>query len=170
VYSQAPSAPSNPAATATAFNQINLSWTDNSVNEDGFKIERAPAPAGPWSQIAQVLSNTTSYRNTSLFSNTNYFYRLRAFNGSGNSGFSSVTNATTPVLCPVSLVAWGENRAGQATPPAGLSNVIAIAAGYYQSLAIKTNGTLVGWGDGSVSPPALTGVVAIACGQAQSMA
>jgi T5SS/PEP-CTERM-associated repeat protein len=117
-----------------------------------------------------VLSNTTSFRNTSLFPNTNYFYRLRAFNGSGNSGFSSVTNAITPVLCPVSLVAWGENRAGQSTPPANLSNVVAIAAGYYQSLAIRTNHTLIGWGDGSVSPPALTGVVAIACGQAQSMA
>ena len=164
-----PSAPSNLVGTAVSAFQINLNWVDTSTNEDGFKIERSLNGTN-FTQIAQVLSNTTSYRNTSLFPNTTYYYRLRAFNISANSAYGGVTNATTPVLCPVSFVAWGENRAGQATPPAGLSNVFAIAAGYYQSLAIKTDGTLVGWGDGSVSPPALTGVVAIACGQAQSMA
>src|SRR5206468_12564526 len=36
-----PAAPSSLAATATSSSQINLSWTDNSSNESGFKIERA---------------------------------------------------------------------------------------------------------------------------------
>src|SRR6266508_2933382 len=36
----APAAPSNLAATAVSSSQINLSWTDNATNEDGFQIER----------------------------------------------------------------------------------------------------------------------------------
>ena len=36
----APAAPSNLAATVTDGNQANLTWTDNSSNETGFRIER----------------------------------------------------------------------------------------------------------------------------------
>ena len=35
-----------------------------------------------------------------------------------------------------SIVGWGDNEFGQATPPEG-NNFIAIAAGHYQSLAIR---------------------------------
>ncbi len=42
---------------------------------------------------------------------------------------------------------WGgESIYKDATPPAGLSNVIAIAAGASHSLALKSDGTVVGWG------------------------
>ena len=39
--------------------------------------------------------------------------------------------------------------------PSGLSNVMAIAAGEFHSLAIKSDGTVVGWGDnwGAETPP-----------------
>jgi hypothetical protein len=58
--------------------------------------------------------------------------------------------------------------------PAGLSNVVAIAAGGYHSLALKSDGTVVAWGDNSqnqcsVSPGA-TNAVAIAAGTAHSLA
>ena len=35
---------------------------------------------------------------------------------------------------------------GQADVPAGLENVVALAAGYYHSLALKSDGTVIGWG------------------------
>jgi hypothetical protein len=35
-----PAAPTNLVATAVSSSQINLTWTDNSNNETGFKIER----------------------------------------------------------------------------------------------------------------------------------
>lgn len=46
---------------------------------------------------------------------------------------------------------------GEASPPAGLSGVTAIAAGGLHSLALKSDGTVVAWGldnYGQVSPPA----------------
>jgi len=46
---------------------------------------------------------------------------------------------------------WGsESIYMDATPPAGLSNVVAIAAGANHSLALKRDGTVVGWGFNSL--------------------
>ena len=57
---------------------------------------------------------------------------------------------------------------------AGLSGITAIAAGYHHSLALKDDGTVVGWGDnyyGQATPPAgLSGVTAIAAGSYHSLA
>ena len=65
-------------------------------------------------------------------------------------------------------MAWGNNSEGQATVPAGLSGVIAIAAGDDHSLALKSDGTVVAWGwntYGQTNVPAgLSGVTAIAAG------
>ena len=72
------------------------------------------------------------------------------------------------------VVGWGDNNFGQATPPAGLSGVTAIKAGAIYSLALKSDGTVVSWGDnssGQATPPAgLGGVVAISAGGEHSLA
>jgi Regulator of chromosome condensation (RCC1) repeat len=47
--------------------------------------------------------------------------------------------------------------------PAGLSNVVQVAAGPYHCLALKTDGTVVRWGDAFI-PAGLMGVTAIAAG------
>jgi hypothetical protein len=64
------------------------------------------------------------------------------------------------------VVAWGGNSEGQTTVPAGLSGVVAIAAGWSHTVALKQDGTVVAWGgniDGQTTVPAgLSGVVAIA--------
>lgn len=44
------------------------------------------------------------------------------------------------------VVAWGDNRWGQATPPAGLSGVIAVTALWDCSAALKSDGSIVYWG------------------------
>lgn len=41
---------------------------------------------------------------------------------------------------------WGANGAGEATPPSGLSNVIAVAGGGGFSLALQQNGKIRAWG------------------------
>ena len=43
---------------------------------------------------------------------------------------------------PGSIVGWGWNAYGQATGPAGLSNVMAIAAGSSHTVAVKSDGTV----------------------------
>ncbi|MGL2963690.1 LamG-like jellyroll fold domain-containing protein [Flavobacterium sp. RSB2_4_14] len=65
-------------------NQVNLTWTDNSTNEEGFKIERKTS-SGNFSQIASVNSDITTFSDFNLSTDTDYTYRVYAFNAVGNS-------------------------------------------------------------------------------------
>ena len=79
--SRSPNAPTNLIGTPVSTTQINLSWTDNSGNEQGFRIERCTGNnCTNFVQIAQVGANVTSFSNTGLTANTRYRYRVRAFN------------------------------------------------------------------------------------------
>ena len=86
-------APSNLASSSKTSSQVIMTWTDNSNNEDGFKIERANG--GSYSQIATVGAGVTTYTNTGLSANTAYTYRVRAYKGSVNSNYSNVLSVTT---------------------------------------------------------------------------
>ena len=92
-----PNAPSNLNGTAVSTTQINLSWTDNSGNEQGFKIERCTGNGcSNFAEIAQVGANVTSFANTGLSPNGRYRYRVRAFNAAGNSAYSNSVQVKTP--------------------------------------------------------------------------
>lgn len=72
------------------------------------------------------------------------------------------------------VVAWGYNGYGQADVPEGLSDVTAIAAGEYHTVALKADGTVVAWGDDGAGqtdvPEGLSGVIAIAAGYRHTVA
>ncbi len=108
-----PAAPSGLSASTVSSSQINLSWTDNASDETGFKIERKLGAGGTWSQIAMVGANATSYQNMGLSASTTYYYRVRAYNGDGDSSYSNEANATTQAPPP--------------TPPAAPSGLTASA-------------------------------------------
>lgn len=92
-----PNAPSGLTATAISNSRIDLAWTDNASNEDGFKIERCKgATCTNFAQIATVGPNVTSFSNTGLAKNTSYRYRVLAYNTAGNSGYSNIATAKTP--------------------------------------------------------------------------
>jgi hypothetical protein len=95
VVDSPPDAPTNLTATAVSPVQINLSWTDNSSDEDGFQIQRSLTGV-TWSPLTSVAANTTSYANTGLTPLTTYYYRVRAYNDDGESDYSNVASATTP--------------------------------------------------------------------------
>jgi alpha-tubulin suppressor-like RCC1 family protein len=65
-------------------------------------------------------------------------------------------------------VGWGLNNVRQASPPAGLQEVIQASAGLYHSAAVLEDGTVYAWGDGAGGdtnvPVTLTNAVAVACG------
>ncbi|NOR19666.1 MAG: hypothetical protein GQ538_06215 [Xanthomonadales bacterium] len=112
---QAPAAPSALNAAAGGSSQINLSWTDNAINEDGFVIERS-LDGSSFSQIDSVGSNTQAYSDSGLTTEVTYYYRVAAFNLIGNSSYSNAAQATTPATSPVvafpGAEGFGTNTAG----------------------------------------------------------
>jgi len=83
--------------------RIELGWSDNSDNETGFKIERKTG-AGSWGQIATIGANAGSsafYTDNTTSPHTIYSYRVRAYNGAGDSGYGpEVTAVITPAGKP----------------------------------------------------------------------
>lgn len=96
-----PAAPSNlTAAPGAVAGTIVLSWTDNSINEFQFQIERALSAAGPFNLVVNVVSNVTVYTNVSLAACTTYHYRVRAYNQTGHSAYSNTASAKTTGCAP----------------------------------------------------------------------
>lgn len=90
----APSAPSNLAGQAVSFSEIDLTWQDNSTNEEGFYIYRKTTD--DYSRIATMEDNATSYNNTGLSPEISYSYKVTAHNDVGESESSNAINITTP--------------------------------------------------------------------------
>jgi hypothetical protein len=95
VYIPAPNAPSGVTATAISVSQINLTWTDNSSNEDGFVISRSTTSGGPYTDIATVGANVTSYSNTGLSEGVVYYYIVRSSLNGVRSSNSNEASART---------------------------------------------------------------------------
>jgi hypothetical protein len=91
-----PSAPANLTALALSASRINLAWSDGSDLEIGFKVEQAGAVGGPFTQVGITETNTTAFAVTNLNPQNTYYFRVRAFNLGGDSGYSGVASATTP--------------------------------------------------------------------------
>ena len=89
-----PAAPSNLTAISVTRTQINLSWADNSTNEDGFRIERSTDNV-TFTQIAQLGANVKNYASTGLTRNKVYYHRVRAFNTTGSSPPSNTITTKT---------------------------------------------------------------------------
>lgn len=91
-----PAAPSNLSAVTLSKNQVSLTWTDNSNNETGFSVDRASNSSFTSGLVtATVGANVTSYKATGLAGGKTYYFRVRSFNGSGNSPYSNTASATT---------------------------------------------------------------------------
>ncbi len=101
-----PTAPSALAATPASQTQINLTWADNSNNENGFSIERcANAGCTAFTLLTNVAANVTTYSDTGLTAATSYSYRVRAYNTAGNSTFATSATAITFSIAPAAPTA-----------------------------------------------------------------
>jgi hypothetical protein len=107
----APAAPGGLTAAAVTSSRIDLQWTDNATNEQGFKIERSTDGVN-FTQVANAGVNQVTYSNTGLIASTSYTYRVRSYEGSNNSAYSNTATATTlpPPNAPSNLVATATSK------------------------------------------------------------
>ncbi|HEC07663.1 MAG TPA: metallophosphoesterase [Thiolapillus brandeum] len=96
-----PAAPDQLTATAGGPDRIDLSWHDNADNEDAFVLERS-LDKQIWTETASLSANSTGHTDTPLSQATTYYYRVKARNPAGDSGYSNTARATTTGGCVVS--------------------------------------------------------------------
>lgn len=97
-----PPSPTNLSAAAISSTQIDLTWQDNAINENGFRILRS-TDGVLFTQIAHINKNLTTYQSKGLSPGTLYYFRIRAYNGVGNSGFSNIASAATNAASALAL-------------------------------------------------------------------
>jgi hypothetical protein len=107
VISGLPFYPTDLTATALASNRIELTWTDNALNEYGYAVERSTDGTN-YVQICATEANVTNYSDTEVAPATTYYYRARALNTGGNSAYSNIASATTKLgVYPLAgMIAW----------------------------------------------------------------
>lgn len=85
--------PSNLVAEVVSGHQVNLHWNDNSLNEDGFIVERSSGV--DFSELAILGDDTESYQDTTVKPLTAYTYRIRTYKGDTISAFSDYSSVIT---------------------------------------------------------------------------
>jgi len=94
--------------------QLTLTWTDNSSNENGFKIERKLGLTGTFTEIAIVGANVSTYSDNGLTDGITYCYQVRAYNGAGDSPYTNEDCNTTSLadIIPPNISAVRVNPIG----------------------------------------------------------
>jgi uncharacterized protein (TIGR02145 family) len=79
-----PAPPENLTGEVISTTAINLTWTDRSTNETGFKIERKLV-GGTFEVIGTTATNIATFSDKGLTQSTNYIYRVYSYNEGGKS-------------------------------------------------------------------------------------
>ena len=157
-----PATPTNLSATAVSSSQVNLTWTDNSSDELSFIVARGTTSGGPYSNVATLAMNVTSYSDTALDPNTTYYYVIRATNTSGNSPYSNQAGAKTfdvPPAAPSGLTVavasstqinlnWVDNSNNESNFVVARSSV---SGGPYTDI-MTLGANLTGWSNPGLTP------------------
>jgi hypothetical protein len=79
---------------------VSLIWTDHAANESGFRVERS-IDGIAFAQVGMTLQDVTHYSDFGGglgLPNGVYYYRVYAYNASGNSGYSNVVRIVVPQI------------------------------------------------------------------------
>ena len=142
----APLPPSNLQLASITADSIELSWTDNANNEDGYELQRTAGSGGSYAEIELLDPDTTGYTDSSFSGASAYHYRLRSQNAAGASAWLDLTVDVTPIA-PTGLsitavepdridVSWTDNSSNEA----GFRIERKVDGGSYELLATEPAG------------------------------
>ncbi len=122
IETSAPTAPVNVIAVPYGASPVvDLTWSDESTNEDGFRVQWMKN--GNWETLATVAPGTTSYRHRSydIMLGQTYEYRVVAFNAVGES--ATTTSVTIANALPAG---WNARDIGDFTNPVAIGTGLEI--------------------------------------------
>lgn len=129
-------APSDITTSSVNTSSIAISWTDNSDNEDGFVIEKSTTSTSGFIFTATTSVDTTSTIINTLLPNTQYWFRVAAFNLDTTSTYITTTEGTYTLAVNPSSVSAVANSATQITISWADDN----SSAYYVSRAGNNSG------------------------------
>lgn len=80
-----------------AASSFTVNWNDNADNETNYILERSNNGT-TFTELATLGANITSYNETGLTPNTQYYYRVKAVNATESSVYSTVATVSTPPI------------------------------------------------------------------------
>ena len=86
-------APTNLLAKVLSAAVVDLTWIDNSTDEDSFQIERS-TDGSNFTLLTTTAANTLSFQDNTVTAGVKYFYRVRAVDGTVFSVYSNVAEVT----------------------------------------------------------------------------
>lgn len=100
VITYTPTAPNSPSSlvstvSTTTTKYVISTWTDNSNNETSFVIERSLDGIN-FSVNSSTTANLTTSFDFSVATGTTYYYRVKAVNSGGSSGYSNTATVVIP--------------------------------------------------------------------------
>lgn len=111
--------------TTASASQIELSWKDESDNEQGFSIERSVDGSG-FEELSTIEANLESFVDTDVQAGNRYGYRVRAYNQFGFSAYSNtvLSEVMEEVSDPVEPTQPETDLEGGDSEPADLVNLL----------------------------------------------
>lgn len=109
-----PAAPSDLSAKLVSKETAELTWTDNSINETGFVVQRKFQEAADFTDLISLAAGTTTYTDKmkneySMFGEV--YYRIKAINSNGESYSNVVSLDISQPKGPTGLAATYSNKA-----------------------------------------------------------
>lgn len=87
-------------ASPISLTEIELTWTDNTVNADGYNVKRCQGrDCNDFVEVRQLSPSVRSFRDTNLSGNTTYRYQLVSFSFRGET-LSNIVHVTTTANLP----------------------------------------------------------------------
>lgn len=89
-------APSLLTSKTVSWSTVTLSWNPASPDATGFIIERRTGANGEWAVVMTTAPGTITFTDAGLAPATTYAWRIKALYPSGESGYSTLADITTP--------------------------------------------------------------------------
>jgi len=111
-------APADPSGVAGAANgsAIDVTWTDNVTDEDGYRIERSVSGSDVWMILGSVAAGVMTYSDDTVEGSATYLYRVIATRGPSQSAYytsaevqAAAASAKFTNLSTRALVQTGDN-------------------------------------------------------------
>lgn len=135
-----PAAITGLVAEALTESSIKLNWADESDNEEGFAVQVAYTANGPWVDYTPTVAanaETVTISSATLIVYGDNYFRVSAFNESGNSAWSTPASATTNINKPTGVTALAES---DTEIKVSWTDASAIETGYRVEMATATAG------------------------------